>query len=197
MTSRSDAFFLPLVFVKLESCLVVSVWGWRRPADMLDRQAHPPTSARLPAWLPRSSLGSLTYGCFLQVPPGSLFEAVHIVSGLRQALSLCHSCAALLLVRLCPPALGSAMAPSMPTSVAVHPIVLLGVVDHYNRSCKGSKRYASLFLLVWVDLVASLCLVLGAGLPAVSLCPSFLASRLVGNEHWWHCRLCSTTRERG
>lgn len=33
------------------------------------------------------------------------------------------------------------MAPSVPTSVAVHPIVLLGVVDHYNRSCKGSKRY--------------------------------------------------------
>lgn len=44
------------------------------------------------------------------------------------------------------------MAPSMPTSVAVHPIVLLGVVDHYNRSCKGSKRYAVLFLLVWVDI---------------------------------------------
>lgn len=40
----------------------------------------------------------------------------------------------------------------MPTSVAVHPIVLLGVVDHYNRSCKGSKRYAVLFLLVWVDM---------------------------------------------
>lgn len=48
------------------------------------------------------------------------------------------------------------MAPSMPTSVAVHPIVLLGVVDHYNRSCKGSKRYAALFLLVWVDVVVFL-----------------------------------------
>lgn len=52
----------------------------------------------------------------------------------------------------CRPPLRNTMAPSMPTSVAVHPIVLLGVVDHYNRSCKGSKRYAVLFLLVWVDM---------------------------------------------
>jgi len=38
------------------------------------------------------------------------------------------------------------MAPSVPTSVAVHPIVLLGVVDHYNRVCKGSGRYVCCFV---------------------------------------------------
>ena len=31
-------------------------------------------------------------------------------------------------------------APSLPTSVVLHPLVLLSVVDHYNRVTAGSKR---------------------------------------------------------
>eukprot|EP00171_Calliarthron_tuberculosum_P020293 IDg20293t1 len=34
------------------------------------------------------------------------------------------------------------MAPLTPTSVAVHPLVLLGVVDHYNRVCKDTSKRA-------------------------------------------------------
>lgn len=35
------------------------------------------------------------------------------------------------------------MAPQgTPQSVAIHPLVLLSVVDHYNRSCKGTKKRA-------------------------------------------------------
>ncbi len=33
------------------------------------------------------------------------------------------------------------MAPQPPTSVAVHPLVLLSVVDHYNRVCKDTNKY--------------------------------------------------------
>mmetsp|Transcript_5147 Transcript_5147/g.10477 ORF Transcript_5147/g.10477 Transcript_5147/m.10477 type:complete len:314 (-) Transcript_5147:267-1208(-) len=34
------------------------------------------------------------------------------------------------------------MAPSIPQSVAVHPLVLLSVVDHYNRVCRDTKKRA-------------------------------------------------------
>ncbi|CAN8065800.1 unnamed protein product [Agarophyton chilense] len=34
------------------------------------------------------------------------------------------------------------MAPVIPTSVAVHPLVLLGVIDHYNRVCEDTKKRA-------------------------------------------------------
>lgn len=33
------------------------------------------------------------------------------------------------------------MAPTIPESVAVHPLVLLSVVDHYNRVCKDNNKY--------------------------------------------------------
>eukprot|EP00180_Rhodochaete_pulchella_P000425 Plantae.Rhodophyta-Rhodochaete_pulchella.ctg13.p1 GENE.Plantae.Rhodophyta-Rhodochaete_pulchella.ctg13~~Plantae.Rhodophyta-Rhodochaete_pulchella.ctg13.p1 ORF type:complete len:295 (-),score=42.59 Plantae.Rhodophyta-Rhodochaete_pulchella.ctg13:367-1251(-) len=39
------------------------------------------------------------------------------------------------------------MAPAVPSAVVVHPIVLLGVVDHYNRSCKDTNRRAVGILL--------------------------------------------------
>lgn len=46
-------------------------------------------------------------------------------------------------------AFSGGMAPpsSTPTSVAVHPLVLLSVVDHYSRSCKGTDKRAVGILL--------------------------------------------------
>jgi 26S proteasome regulatory subunit N8 len=32
------------------------------------------------------------------------------------------------------------MAPSLPDNVVVHPLVLLSVVDHYNRVAKDTKK---------------------------------------------------------
>mmetsp|Transcript_15387 Transcript_15387/g.33098 ORF Transcript_15387/g.33098 Transcript_15387/m.33098 type:complete len:318 (+) Transcript_15387:43-996(+) len=39
----------------------------------------------------------------------------------------------------------------VPSSVAVHPIVLLGVVDHYNRSCRDTNKRAVGVLLGYVS----------------------------------------------
>ncbi len=40
------------------------------------------------------------------------------------------------------------MAPNLPTSVIVHPLVLLSTVDHYNRVAKdqGNKRVVGVLL---------------------------------------------------
>lgn len=42
------------------------------------------------------------------------------------------------------------MAPTTPESVAVHPLVLLSVVDHYNRVCKDTNKYVPHFLYIEV-----------------------------------------------
>ncbi|GJD06174.1 Nitrilase homolog 2 [Galdieria sulphuraria] len=39
----------------------------------------------------------------------------------------------------------------IPTSVVVHPLVLLGVVDHYNRVCKDTNKRAVGVLLVYAE----------------------------------------------